>query len=562
MPGPKRNHNGERDRLPPWGPAQTRDLRQRLRDPFVWDLVVVGAGITGAGIARDAALRGLRVLVLDAGDVARGTSSRSTRLIHGGVRYLEHAELGLVFESLRERAWLLEAAPHVVARRRFLFPVYSGDRLGRWALRLGLTLYDTLDGYRSRVHAALNAAECLEHEPLLSGERLQGALAYDDAVTDDARLTLLVLQDARRHGAEVLTYTGVERIDRSGDLHRIGLGVDGEVVARQAVVATGPWTSARLLGQAGAHVLTHSKGIHVVMRAEDVPVREPLVIQAQTEKRILFAVPWGARTYLGTTDDPFEGDPGDVGVTAAEEREVLDAFARVLPRAELTPDRIVSAWAGVRPLVRPARSREDTAEVSRRHRILETEAGVLGIVGGKLTTFRAMASELVDRVVARSRKLWPERARSWTTPATREGLVPGPPLSLAELRDPLIADLSPRYGSLARDLAASGSGAERLVSDLPYRWCEVDQAIHHEGATHLDDILRRRLPLALTDPALGGHVAYAVAERLVDAWGGSQADIDDELERYVESTHRETRRRPVIDRPPTRTGGPPNRSRG
>lgn len=537
---------------PRWGPGELRDVRQRLRDtPETWDLVVVGAGITGAGVARDAALRGLRVLVLDAHDVAFGTSSRSTRLVHGGVRYLEQGEIGLVYEALRERARLYATAPHLVRPARFLFPGYRGDRLGPWKLRIGLTLYDALNFYRSEPHVYVTPEHCRIVEPLLQTEGLRGAVLYEDAITDDARLTLTVLQDARRHGAVVLTRAPVEAIRAAGRERIVDLADGVEVHAREVVVATGPWTGRRLLGGPGDELLTLSKGIHIVMRSEHVPVRQPLVIQAPKQRRILFVVPWGTRTYLGTTDVPYTGDPGRCGVTEVEEQELVDVIARLLPGAALHTQNIVSAWSGVRPLVRQQGARgSSTVELSRRHRIVQGESGAMGIVGGKLTTYRSMAEEIVDTVVHRLLEAWPqERPRPLPCSTHDLPLVPGDPLVHDELADPLVADLAARHGVLARrlaEIARARGDTERIVDDLPYRWCEVEHAIHCEAATTVADVLRRRLPLVLTDDALGGLAARRVAERLVDAKGGGAADIEDELDRFVEEVRTETRREPRL----------------
>jgi glycerol-3-phosphate dehydrogenase len=538
-----------------WGPAEDGALRRDLRagaEAPSWDLVVVGAGITGAGVARDAVLRGLSVLVLDKEDVAFGTSSRSSRLIHGGVRYLEQLEFGLVFEALRERDRLVRNAAHLVRPARFVFPSYRGDRLGPWMLRAGLTVYDALRLFRGKGHRYLRPRRAFELEPLLGRDGLRGAVWYEDAVTDDARLTLATLQDARRHGAEVLTYAGVDAIAQGADGHlHIGLSDGIGIRARSVVVATGPWTGARLLGDRGRGLLSLSKGVHVVVPGVDVPVRNPVVVQVPGQRRILFAVPWGSRTYLGTTDSVFSGDPGESQVQADEEREVFGLVHRVLPNARLELDRVISAWSGVRPLVRPAGAEgEDTVELSRSHRIVPGKPGVFGIVGGKLTTYRAMAEEVVDEVVDWVRSRAPER-RFEPCATARAPLVPGVPIGADERRDPLIADLELRHGPRARGLVrlaeALEDGQLPLAPELPYRRVEVIEAIEREGAVHLVDVLRRRLPLALTDPRLGGGVARWIAEQLVDRRGGSEADVRDELERYEHAVIQETRRRPVFD---------------
>ncbi len=534
---------------PAWGNAEHDALVRRLRtDAQRWDLVVVGAGITGAGIARDAALRGLSVLVVEAQDVAFGTSSRSTRLIHGGVRYLEQGELGLVYEALRERSRLYQAAPHLVRPARFLFPAYRGDRLGPWMLRMGLSLYDALNFYRGEGHEYLAPEAALHAEPLLRQDGLRGAVQYEDAVTDDARLTLAILADARRHGACVLTYAKVTGITGTARDHTVTLEDGTSIPASTVVIAAGPWTGPALLGVQGNDLLSLSKGTHIVVRSRDVPVRQPVVIQAPGQRRILFAVPWGTRTYLGTTDTAFEGDPGSSSVTAADEDDILDVTRRVLPGARLDRATIVSTWSGVRPLVRAAGAPAgDTVELSRKHRIVEREDGVLAIVGGKLTTYRAMAEDLVDDVVARLLPSWPTtRPRPAKCSTHTLPLVPGVPLDATELEDEIVADLHPRHGAVARDLARRAGARERLVDDLPYRWCEVDHAIAHEGARHAIDIVRRRVPLVLTDADQGGGVIVEVARRLVDAAGGSQRDIDDELERYRVEVHVETGRTPTI----------------
>lgn len=576
MPAPRRNNRAdaltEQLAPPAWGPGEIRALQARLRaaserpraaagpaagapppaaqaappgpdapQGALWDLLVVGAGITGAGVARDAAMRGLRVLVVDAHDLAFGTSSRSSRLIHGGVRYLEQGEIGLVYEALRERRRLYKIAGHLVQPAQFLFPAYRGDRLPLWKLRVGLTLYDALSLYRSRGHRTLGPAAARALEPLLAPAGLRGAVTYEDAVTDDARLTLTTLQDARRHGAEVLTYAPVRALGRDGPDHLAELGDGTRVRARAVLVAAGPWTSERLLGQAGRSLLSLSRGIHVVLRSADLPVRQPVVVQAARERRILFVVPWGARTYLGTTDTTYEGDPAASGATAADADELFTLIGRIMPSAGLRHDRIVSAWSGVRPLVRAAADDgNSTVELSRSHRLVETDAGVLALVGGKLTTYRAMAEEAVDRVEARLERRLPRCATH------RRPLVPGAPLTPAELGMPHMAELAHRHGPLARELVArierDPALGERLVPDLPYLWVEVDHAIAAEGCVHVEDILRRRLPLALTDGELGVRVARPVARRLVEAWGGPGSAIDEEIDRYRELMRRETGR--------------------
>jgi glycerol-3-phosphate dehydrogenase len=538
--------------LPRWGAPELEALRRELLDERTEvDVVVVGAGITGAGVARDLALRGHSVLVLEQDDVAFGTSSRSTRLIHGGVRYLEQGQIGLVYEALRERAALYRLASHLVTPSRFLFPAYRGDRLAPWKLRIGLTMYDALALYRGSTHRGLSAATTLAREPLLRADALRGAVEYEDAVTDDARLTLAVLQDARRFGARVLTRAKVASITREsggGPPHRVHLDGGGSVRTNAVVLATGPWTNETLLGESGRGLLALSKGIHVVFEASDVPVRQPLVVQVRGERRILFVVPWGTRTYVGTTDTHYEGDPGASRSDESDELEVIELASRVL-NVKLDPSRVVSAWSGVRPLVR-APGRGSTVELARTHRIVTREPGVFAIVGGKLTTYRAMAQEAAELVQRRLRELHVPRALAAPRCRTLDRpLVPGAAMSESERADALLVDLWPRHGADARELAtrarAKPDEEARLVPDLPYRWVEVEHALTHEGCLHVEDVLRRRLPLALTDRALGGHVARRVAERLAELRGETDPHwVEAELTRYADSVAAETRRRP------------------
>ena len=442
------------------------------------------------------------------------------------------------------------------ARLASFSPTYKGDRLGPWSLRAGLFIYDALRLFRGQGHRYLNPERARAVEPLLGKDGLRGALWYEDAVTDDARLTLTVLQDAMRLGAEVLTYCPVKSI-RAVDGNNEVECEAGTVRTKATVVATGPWTGEKLLGIAGKGALSLSKGVHVVVRASACPVRHPVVVQVPGQRRILFAVPWGSRTYLGTTDSAYEGDPGNSQVTPEDEVEVLQLVKRALPHATLEREAIVSVWSGIRPLVRPPGVAEgDTVELARTHRIIEGEPGVFGIVGGKLTTYRQMAEDVVDEVVAdlRRRGRFDTSALSKCITADRP-LVPGPAdprESLSSDRvqayESLIADLELRHGAftaqLLQKVAEQPELGEPLVEQLPYRRVEVQQAIRYEGVTHLVDLLRRRLPLALTDPRLGWGVAAELAKELADAWGGDQRFIDEQLEGYRERVLGETARDP------------------
>jgi glycerol-3-phosphate dehydrogenase len=339
----------------------------------------------------------------------------------------------------------------------------------------------------------------------------------------------------------------VDRIDTGDDAATIVLADGTAVACEQVAIAAGPWTGRALLGAPAEGLMSLSKGSHIVVRRTDVPVAQPLVVQAPKQRRILFVVPWGNRTYLGTTDSAYDGDPGTSGVTEADERDILEVCGRVLPRARLGPDAIVSSWSGVRPLVRPEGAGADTVELSRKHRIVERDRRVIAVVGGKLTTYRAMAEEAVGLVVQRLVARWPDdRPRPVACTTAARPLVPGEPLDADELDDPVLADLHARHGPAARLVAQRGQ-SERIVEDLPYRWCEVDHSIAHEGVVHVIDLVRRRLPLVLTDARQGGGIVREVARRLVDARGGHAREIDEEIESFRHEVAVETGRAPVVD---------------
>ncbi len=370
-----------------------------------FDLIVVGAGINGAGIARDAASRGLRVLLLDKGDVASGTTSYSTRLIHGGLRYLEHAELGLVRESLREREKLLRIAPHLVRPLSFLIPLYAESRRGPGLIRLGMLTYDLLSFDKSLPwHHMLNPAQTLEREPGLNPEGLRGGVTYSDAqVTFPERLTLENALSAIDHGAVLLTYAQVD------DLLRTGSRVDGvefrdlssgkRYVARAPLTinVAGPWVDEVLGETEHERMIGGTKGTHIVVGSFDGAPSSALYVEAGADGRPYFIVPWNGQYLIGTTDLPYDGDLDQVTPSEEEIRYLIDETNRALPHAGLGRADVRYAYAGVRPL--PATGGDNTSSVTRRH-IIHDHApaleGLVSIIGGKITTYRNLAEETVD----------------------------------------------------------------------------------------------------------------------------------------------------------------------
>lgn len=371
------------------------DVLERLsREHF--DLVVIGAGINGAAAARAAALRGYSVALIEQDDIAFGTSSRSSRLIHGGLRYLEHMQFGLVFESLAERALLSRLARHIVRPLEFVMPVYRGDRVGLNTVRMGLLLYDVMALFRSyRGHRKLSVEQISGRVPGIREGGLRGALSYFDYRTDDGRLVLENVISAVEQGAVALSYARVAGVERGRVRVRDRLGGEEVTVRGRAIRAAGPWTDL-VLGNARPHQrwLRPTKGVHIVVPHGRMPLECAVVMQHPADGRVVFVLPFHEHTAVGTTDTDFEGDPGAVTATEQDVDYLLQAIAYYFPSVHLGPDDVFSTWAGVRPLVRE--ETDDPSAVSREERVETLEDGVVVVAGGKLTTYRRIAATCVD----------------------------------------------------------------------------------------------------------------------------------------------------------------------
>ncbi|MFI5244029.1 MAG: glycerol-3-phosphate dehydrogenase/oxidase, partial [Gemmatimonadales bacterium] len=488
--------------------------RERARERIAhdhFDLLVIGGGINGAGIARDAALRGLSVALVERNDFASGTSSRSSRLIHGGVRYLEHGFFHLVFESSRERRILLETAPHLVRPLQFTWPVYRTARLPRWKLDAGLWLYDMLAAFRNVArHRSLSVSQVLAAEPRLKREGLRGGATYFDAATNDARLTIANVIDAVSAGAAALNYAGVESLTFDRD-RVIGASVrDGftresfDVRARAVVNATGPWTDtiSRLEDPSSPPAVLGTKGVHIAVPAERVGNRAAVTMLAPADQRVMFVLPGGTHTIIGTTDTPTEADPDQVRATRADVQYLLDGANAYFPEAMLTADDVVCAWAGIRPLIASGNI-GNPAGASREHAITVGPRGLIAVTGGKLTTYRSMSEEVADRVQA-----YLGRPRTPSNTATRA--LPG----------------------FATRPVEDGSNGERLVAGLPYTADDAAVAVEHEFACTVADVLARRTHLAFETRDHGVSVAQRVAELLAPRLGWTSSDIARALDDY------------------------------
>jgi glycerol-3-phosphate dehydrogenase len=481
-----------------------------------FDLLVIGGGITGAGIARDAARRGLAVALVERDDFAAGTSSRSSRLVHGGVRYLEHGYLHLVFEASRERRRLLELAPHLVHPLRFTWPVYRGARIPRWKLGAALTLYDALALFRNvGRHDRLDRAGVLEAEPALATEGLRGGAAYWDAATDDARLTLANAIDAAHASATVVNHAEVVRLSFASPQGAVNGAIVRDVLggseiavqARLVINACGPWTDeiTKLEGGTGGSAVRGTKGVHIAVPSDRVGNRSAVTMLSPDDGRVMFTLPGGAHTIIGTTDTATAEHPQEVRAARADVRYLLAACNRFFPEAKLTEDDVISAWAGIRPLV-ARKAGGDPASASREHAITTTARGVLTITGGKLTTFREMAEQCVDAAVRR----------------------------LATRVRPCDTATSPLPGQRPE----STPDDRRLIESLPWREQDVEQAVRAEFAETMSDVLVRRVKVAFDQRDHGASIAPRVAAQMGALLKWTDAGVKNAVTEFAQDVKR------------------------
>ena len=528
----------------------SREQQLAALDTGSFDLLVVGGGITGCGIAREAALQGLSVALIEQDDFASGTSSRSSRLVHGGVRYLEHGHLGLVFESSKERRQLLEIAPHLVQPLEFVWPVYEGARIPLWKLRAGLLLYDALALFRNVArHHRLTRAAVLEREPTLEPAGLVGGALYYDAATNDARLTLANALAALESGAVVLNHVAaIGLLAEDGRLSGVSAhdrfsGAVLQVRARVVVNATGPWSDEiRALDTPGVPTVRGSKGAHIAVPRERVGNRHALTLLSPRDGRVLFVIPAGRHAIIGTTETDASTEPGDVRASRADMGYLLDAANSFFPTAHLTDEDVVSAWAGIRPLIPVAA--ENAGSVTREHAVSVSERGLVSVVGGKLTTYRVMARDVVAAVlrVLRGRRV---RLRPSAQP------LPGGQLESLET---LVAEVTEATGDapLATHLACSfgsrwravweemnhADGRERVVDGLPYTIGELRYCARNEMAHTVADLLIRRTHLAFETRDHGLGVAPIVAQSVTRVVGGFAPDTLGAVEDYAREVER------------------------
>ena len=519
-----------------------------------FDVLVVGGGITGAGAALDAASRGLRVALVESRDLASGTSSRSSKLIHGGLRYLEQFDFKLVYEALRERDLLVsKLAPHLVKPISFMYPLYK-KVVERPYVGAGLVLYDSMEGTRRPVprHKHLTARSALKRAPALSPERLAGAMLYYDAQVDDARHTLTVARTAAAHSAVVATRVSVTGLLRSADGGRITgarvrdeeTGREIDVQAETVVVCAGVWTDLvhEMGGVKAGYKVRMSKGVHIVLPRAAVDASTGMIVR--TEKSVLFFIPWGDHWIVGTTDTDWSGDRAEPAPSEDDVEYILAAANRVLARP-LTRADVIGVYAGLRPLIDPqaGNGAKPTTKLSREHVVDVPVPGLASIAGGKFTTYRLMARDVVDAAVADFGREVPGSVTDQVPLLGADGLaaVQAGALRLAEdygVPRATVEHLLGRYGALAEDVLslvrADAALARPLAEGHPYLRAEVTYAVTHENALHVEDVLMRRTRLFIEAADGGAGAAADVAAIMGRLLGWSRRRRAAETRRYLE----------------------------
>ncbi|MEU4813530.1 glycerol-3-phosphate dehydrogenase [Nocardia fluminea] len=516
------------------------------------DVLVIGGGVTGAGAALDAASRGLSVTLVEARDFAAGTSSRSSKLIHGGLRYLEQMDFALVREALKERGLLLNTlAPHLVHPVPFLFPLQH--RVWERAyIGAGIALYDTLGGARTvPMHKHLTRSGALELAPALRDDALTGAIRYYDAQVDDARHTMMIARTAAEHGATVLTRTKVIGLERDGEkvvgarVEDLETGLTHTIRARTVISATGVWTD-DMIKMTGVDFPFHvqmSKGVHILVPRDRLNLHTGMIMR--TEKSVLFVIPWAEHWIIGTTDTEWALDKNHPTATAADVQYILDHVNSLL-REPLTRADIVGTYAGLRPLMTGAT--KETAKLSREHAVAEPAPGLFVIAGGKYTTYRVMAADVVDAAAAR---LGGEVPASATAQLPIVGAANYFDM-LAEVSDLSVSQRLPvdvvehllgRYGSLSTDIFGLIAADPALRHPIPgasdYIAAEIVYAVTHEGALHLDDILTRRTRISIEVPDRGLAAAPEIARLIAPLLGWTEETTNTEINRYYDRVHAE-----------------------
>ncbi|WP_297533274.1 glycerol-3-phosphate dehydrogenase/oxidase [Thalassolituus sp.] len=513
-----------------WKSGGREQSWRALTENTHWDIVIAGGGVTGAGVAREAARRGLRVLLVDRQDFSWGTSSRSSKMVHGGLRYIAQGDVRTTLHSVKERERLMQEAPGLVDLMPYMMPHYEGRFPGRFAFGMLLKVYDLLA--RRKYHTFHGAAAIRERYPFINPEGLAGASEFADAVTDDSRLVMRILHEARRDGAEVINYVAVDGTEQNADSVTVTLrdtigGASCKVSASVLVNATGVWVNElrEQLGQSAD--VRPARGSHIVIPAERLPVDVSFTILHPEDQRPIFVYPWEGRTVIGTTDlDHPKPDNGEVGITRREMDYLLALADFQFPEAAIQEQDVISSWAGVRPLV--ASGAKNSSKESRDHTVWK-DGRVVSVSGGKLTTFRLIALD----VLKEAREELPEYEVDKKAPVfsiTDPGIA-----SLAS--EQMAHRLAGFYGRDAAEIigAAKAHGGAEDLEPIPGThtcWAELRWQAASEAVVHLDDLLLRRSRLGLLLKNGGLDLLPELKERLQPILGWSDEHWAAEVERY------------------------------
>jgi glycerol-3-phosphate dehydrogenase len=506
-------------------------MMERIQQREPWDVVVVGGGATGLGAAVDAATRGYRTVLLEAHDFAKGTSSRSTKLIHGGVRYLAQGHVGLVREALRERTLLVKNAPHLVHDLTFVVPAYSWWDQPYYGL--GLKLYDVLAGERGRGASRwVSRAEVLHRAPTLEPQRLRGGILYVDGQFDDARLAVTLLRTLIDQGGTAVNYAPVTSLLKDGGRVSGVIARDSEtgteltIPARAVINATGVFADAlRELDEPGvAPVIAPSQGIHLVLDSAFLPGSTAVLVPKTDDGRVLFAIPWHNRVLIGTTDTPVTAVPLEPRPRPEEIDFLLYHAARYLTR-DPRPEDIRSIYAGLRPLIRTSRTKS-TARLSREYAVLVSTSGLVTITGGKWTTYRAMGSDAVNRAATVAGL--PSRPSTTATLRLHGWTAQPEPFSQPE------AVHGADVGALRRVLAERPGWDQAIHARLPYRLGEAAWSARFEMARTVEDVLARRTRALFLDAQASQEAAPQVASVLAAELGRNPAWENEQVRQFRE----------------------------
>ena len=535
------------------GPDQRESaISQLATEQF--DILVIGGGVNGVGAALDAASRGLKVALIEAQDIAAGTSSRSSKLIHGGLRYLEQYDFKLVREALHERELMVSTlCPHLVKPVGFLFPLTEKLK-ERTYVGAGLALYDALRGFQRSLpwHKHLSQRQINEIAPSLRRDLVTGAIKYFDAQVDDARHTMAVARTAARHGALIATQVSAESLIREGK-RVVGVNAldlaSGKKIAIKAgatVMCAGVWSDQlheRFELTPGYNV-TMSKGAHIVVPGSAIKSDAGIIIK--TPVSVLFLIPWGDKWIVGTTDTPYEGDRAEPFATQEDVQYILDQANRVL-KPKLRAKDIIGVYAGLRPLVANKKS-ATTTKLSREHTVDRPAPGFVSIAGGKYTTYRVMAEDVIDRAVLELRRVTKDSVTEKLPLVGADGYF-----ALEQQKERIalengltvetVTHLLNRHGSLISEILMiikeQPKLAKRLDSDLPYIQAEIIYAVSHEGAQSVDDVISRRTRLSFEATNHAVHLAEEVAALIAPVLGWSAKDRKASIAQYLEMVARE-----------------------